>query len=126
MAGAQAIRDHLRTIPPDWGHPGGGEGGRDLLLTQKQKEAIFLTQLRRLLLSTGTAIAPASSVSNLACLHSSPAVQACLLPGTGAKLECGIFPTGLRDCLLPRQLWSGREYYQTTDLEKEGQATLSA
>lgn len=49
------------------------------------------------------------------------------LPATraGAKLECGIFLAGLRDLPLPRQLWWGREYYQTTDLEKEDQATRS-
>lgn len=110
---------HPATLGPSW-------GGQEFTAHTGAKGSHFPHSASQTPFVYGTAIAPTSSVSNLSCLHSSPAVQACLLPGTGAKSEYGIFPAGLRDCLLPRQLWSGREYYQTTDLEKEGQATLSA
>lgn len=52
----------------------GQGGGRDLLLTGGQKEAIFLAQLRRLPSSTGTAIAPARSFVRYLTYH------VCILP----------------------------------------------
>lgn len=73
-------------------------GCRDLLLTEERKEVIFLTLLCRPLLCKGTPLL-LQSVQYLihhACVL--PAVWACLLPGTGAKSECGIFPAGPRVC----------------------------
>lgn len=57
---------------------GRGERRRDLLLTQEQKEAVSFTALCGFPLCAGAAVAPTSSISNVSCLHSSPAVQACL------------------------------------------------
>lgn len=67
---------HPARLGPFWGGRGGRR--RDLLLTQEQKEAVSFTALCGFPLCAGTAVAPTSSISNVSCLHSSPAVQACL------------------------------------------------
>ena len=73
-------------------------GHRDLLLTGGRKGAISLTLLCRPLPCRGTPTLP-QSVEYLS--HPAwvlPAAQACLLPRTGAKLECRIFSAGPSMC----------------------------